>query len=316
MEKNILHGHIMALMCTVFWGTAYIGGKTLLGLGITPVQIILCRMGLAFVLLCLVTHKYLPLGGLAGLKRDRYLIIAAIMGTSLYYLLESIALSYTYATNISLIVTLSPMFSAWFNRYLPGAQRQKLGRRFFVAMAICLVGAALVIFNGNFILDLNPLGDVLGLLCAVAWAGYSFFLSRARANNAASEQPLPPLLFTRRIFFFGCLLLVLVYPLLGKGFNPVIFTTPQGLLPLCYLALFPTICGYTLWAQAMDRIGMIKSSVYLYFIPVVTIIASALLLNEHLTPISAVGAVLILFGLLLSQGLLTRKKPQEPETSN
>lgn len=309
MEKNLLQGHILALLCTLFWGTAYIASKALINLGLAPVQIIICRQGLAYLLLCLITRKYLPLGGIQGLKRDRYLIIAGLLGTGMYYLLENSALDYTYATNVSLLVTTSPLVSAWFNRFLPGAQKTGLNRRFHIGMLCCLAGAALVIFNGNFVLKLNPLGDVLGLLAAVDWAGYSFFLSKAMAANEQSEQPLSPLLLTRRTLFFGWLLVLAAYPLLGDGFDPALFT-PQGLLPLSYLALFPSCCAFLFWGRAIAKIGMMRASVYIYFSPVVVIVASFLLLDEHLTLVSGAGAALILSGLLLSQGLPGRKRRQ------
>ena len=55
---------------------------------------------------------------------------------------------------------------------------------------------------------------------------------------------------------------------------------------------------------------MMRASVYIYFSPLVTIIAATLLLSEYLTWVSGAGAALLLAGLLLSQGLLKRKQPR------
>ena len=112
-------GHLMALVCIFFWGSAFIASKVIVNGDFRPAQMIFSRLLLVFVILSLVTRKYVPLGGWRGLRRDRYLILAGLLGTAVYYLLEATALQFTYATNVSLIVTISPLFSTVFDRFLP-----------------------------------------------------------------------------------------------------------------------------------------------------------------------------------------------------
>ncbi|MBO7668635.1 MAG: DMT family transporter, partial [Firmicutes bacterium] len=112
-------GHIMALVCILFWGSAFIASKVIVNGEFRPAQIIFCRLLLVFIILSLATREYVPLGGWKGIRRDRYLILAGFLGTAVYYLLESTALQFTYATNVSLIVTISPLFSTVFDRFLP-----------------------------------------------------------------------------------------------------------------------------------------------------------------------------------------------------
>lgn len=294
----------MAFACVVFWGTAYIASKTLLNAGFSPPYIILCRQGLAFALLCLVTGKYVPIGGLAGLKRDRFLILAGCLGAALYYLLESTAMLFTYATNVSLMVAVSPLFATLFNRFLPGKDRTPLGRTFFPGLALCLAGVTLVILNGAR-LQLNPLGDFIGLLASACWAGYSFFLSKARRINEDQEQPLNDLLLTRRSLFYGMVLILAVHLCSGAGFDPAIFA-PRSLPMLLYLAALPSACAFLLWGKAIQRIGMLNTSLYVNLSPLITVVSAAIFLKEQLTLISGLGMAAIVLGLAITQNVFGR----------
>lgn len=295
-------GHIMALICIFFWGSAFIASKVIVSGDFRPAQIICCRLLLVFVILSLATRRYLPLGGWQGIKRDRYLILSGLLGTAVYYLLEATALQYTYATNVSLIVTISPLFSTVFDRFLPEADRKPITRSFFPGLAICLIGVALVILNGSR-LRLNPAGDAIALAAALAWAGYSFFLNKAQRINEAQDEPLSPLLFTRRQMFYGLLLAAAVFMLSGAHFDAGLLRG-KYLAVLLYLALLPSSLCYWLWGRTIGRIGMLNASLYITVIPVVAAVTGALLLHENLTPLSLAGMAAIIAGLIITQDIL------------
>ena len=295
-------GHIMALICILFWGSAFIASKVIVNGEFRPAQIIFCRLLLVFIILSLATREYVPLGGWKGIRRDRYLILAGFLGTAVYYLLESTALQFTYATNVSLIVTISPLFSTVFDRFLPKEDRKPLTRSFFPGLAICLIGVAMVILNGSR-LRLNPAGDAIALAAALSWAGYSFFLNKAQRVNEAQSDPLSPLLFTRRQMFYGLLLVTVVFCLGGARFDTGILHG-RYLAVLLYLALLPSALCYWLWGRTIDRIGMLNASLYITVIPVVSAVVGALLLRESLTPLSLAGMAAIIAGLIITQDIL------------
>lgn len=56
-----------------------------------------------------------------------------------------------------------------------------------------------------------------------------------------------------------------------------------------------------LWNLSTKWIGAIKTSIYIYVSPVITVILSVLILHEKITVISIIGTVLILIGLVISQ---------------
>ena len=59
--------------------------------------------------------------------------------------------------------------------------------------------------------------------------------------------------------------------------------------------------GFFVWNLSTQWIGALKTSVYIYVPPIVTVVLSVLILKERLTVRSVIGAVLILTGLVISQ---------------
>lgn len=55
-------------------------------------------------------------------------------------------------------------------------------------------------------------------------------------------------------------------------------------------------------------VGAIKTSVYIYVSPVVTVVLSVVILHEKMTFVSVTGALLILLGLIVSQKKINQKK--------
>ena len=70
---------------------------------------------------------------------------------------------------------------------------------------------------------------------------------------------------------------------------------------LLLLAVFSSALGYVAWNKAMSILGTVRASAYIYFIPAVTMVFSWLFLDESITWVMLVGAVLILGGLILSE---------------
>ncbi|MGO4946772.1 EamA family transporter [Blautia sp. Sow4_E7] len=50
-----------------------------------------------------------------------------------------------------------------------------------------------------------------------------------------------------------------------------------------------------------ERAGAVKTSVYIYMVPVITVITSVVILHEKLTLLAGIGTVLNLIGLFLSE---------------
>lgn len=290
MKEKITLGHLAALFTAIVWGTTFISTKVLL-VQLTPVTILFLRFMLGFLALAIVGGKLLKL---KKRRHEWYFIGAGLCGVTLYFLFENIALTYTFASNVGIIVSVSPFFVAVLNRLLFKSGR--LHPLFFAGFAAAMAGILFITFgSGNTGLAVNPLGDGLALLAAVVWAVYSLLTKKIGALGYPSVKA------TRRIFFWGILfMLPVLYPL---GFSVPIdaLLTPCVFGNLLYLGLGASALCFASWNFALRTLGAVKTSVYIYLVPVITVAASALILDEPFTLVTAAGALLTLAGLALSQ---------------
>lgn len=285
MENKKMAGHLLALLTIVIWGTTFISTKILL-VDFRPTEILLLRFVMGFLAL-LAVHPH----RLKGTTRRQELMLAAagLCGICLYYLLENIALVYTMASNVGVIISVAPFFTAIFSRLFIKEQ-EKLSIYFVTGFLVAMAGIFLISFNGAK-LELNPAGDLLALAAAVVWACYSVLTKKISSFGYNT------ILTTRRTFFYGILFML---PALDLEPEWERLMDPVCLLNLIYLGLGASALCFVTWNFAVKVLGVVKTSIYIYMVPVITTITSALILKEPVTRISAAGTVLAVAGLFLS----------------
>lgn len=87
--------------------------------------------------------------------------------------------------------------------------------------------------------------------------------------------------------------------------QPVKFLDMQNLLNLLFLGLGASALCFVTWNTAVKNLGSVRTSVYIYMVPVITTATSALILHEQITWQILIGILLTLLGLFLSEN---RKK--------
>lgn len=161
--------HLAAFLTILCWGTTFVSTKVLLQ-GFTPVQILLIRFCIGFAALYVLSAKSTYQ---LTRRQNVYLVAAGFLGICLYYLLENIALTYTQASNVGVIMSASPFFTAIFSCVL---LKEKLpSAAFFVGFCLAIVGIYLLSFSGGTI-AVNPKGDLLAISAAAVWALYSILM--------------------------------------------------------------------------------------------------------------------------------------------
>ena len=289
MERRAyLAGHGAAVLTILIWGTTFISTKVLLR-ALNPVEILFLRFALGFLALCLACPRRLRL---SERRQELWFAAAGLCGVTLYFLLENIALTCTMASNVGVLVSVSPLVTALLAHcFLKG---ERLRPTFFAGLLCALAGVAVVSLNGS-ALALNPLGDVLALLAAAVWAVYSVLTRKIGSFGYATVQS------TRRIFLYGLIFMLPALPLLGFHPDPAALARPEVLGNLLYLGLGASALCFVTWNFALGRLGAVKTSVYIYLVPVVTVLTSALVLGEPITPLGVLGMALTLAGLALSE---------------
>ena len=281
-------GHLVALGTVIIWGVTFISTKMLLE-DFTPVEILILRFLLGWLALWAVCPHVLAVRS----RKDELLFaLAGLSGVSLYFLLENVALTLTFASNVGVIVAVAPFFTAllaW--RYLGGARP---GASFMAGFAAAITGIGCISLGGSE-LSLNPAGDGLALLAALAWAVYSIVVRLLAARGYGSLRA------TRRIFFYGLVCMLPILPFSGISFRPEALLRPLNWANLLFLGLGASALCFVTWTFCVRRLGAVKASLYIYLVPVVTVLASILALHERLTWLSGAGMALTIAGLLISE---------------
>ena len=74
-----------------------------------------------------------------------------------------------------------------------------------------------------------------------------------------------------------------------------------NVLNFIFLGIGACALCFVTWNYAVRHLGTVKTSVYIYGVPVITAITSALVLHEAITVTTICGIVLTLVGLFLSE---------------
>lgn len=289
MKNKKAIGHFAAMLTILIWGTTFISTKILLT-DFQPVEILFFRFVMGFLLLILIYPKRLHIN---NHKQELTFAAAGLCGICLYYLLENIALTFTLASNVGVIISVAPFFTAIFTHLFIKSE-EKLRTSFFIGFVIAMIGIILISFNGQ-TLEINPIGDLLAVIAAFVWAIYSILTKKI------SGFGYPVITSTRRTFFYG--ILFMIPTLFFFDFQPQLsrFLNLTYLFNILYLGLGASAFCFVTWNFAVKELGAVKTSVYIYMIPVITVITSILILHEPLTLLTGIGTILTLAGLFLSE---------------
>jgi len=281
--------HIIALCIVVAWGTTYASTKILLLHGLSPVDIIFCRFLLAYLGIWFLGRRQLFAD---NLKDEFLLILLGFTGGTLYFIAQNIALNITLASNVSLLVSVSPIFTAFLTYLL--LKSENLKRYLWYGSLLAFMGVAFIAFNGHFILDINPLGDMLSILAALSWAFYTILLKRL-------ENRYSTLFITRKVFFYGILTLLPFFLYSPLSLDIAVLIQPVVFFNLLYLGIVASLLCFFLWNTVVKNLGAVRTSNYIYLIPPVTLLTSVIIIDEIVTPAALVGAALILTGVVLAE---------------
>ena len=253
MQNSSLNGHLTAIFTIFLWGMTFISTKILLQVW-PPVIILFLRFVIGFIALWLIKPQMLHN---TTWRQELTFMTAGICGITLYYLLENVALTYTQAANVSVIISAAPFFTLLVSHWL----RQDDGHirfNFLLGFVVAILGIALLSASGS-TLHLN------------------------------------------RIFFYGLLFILPILMLTDKQISLLPLRDFTYLLNLLFLGLGASALCFVTWNLAVKLLGAVKTSIYIYLNPVITLCGSIIILHEQLTALMTCGVILALAGLLISE---------------
>lgn len=287
--EHRLTGHLAAAFTIFIWGITFVSTKILLDV-FSPIEILVLRFVIGYLALTLVYPRRM---GLCSRATEILMMAAGLCGVTLYFLLENIALTYTYASNVGVIISIAPFFTAILAHFFLAGEKLRLN--FFIGFLAAIMGIFLISFNGIMVLRLNPIGDLLALLAAGVWAVYSVLTRKISGLGYHTIQT------TRRIFFYGILFMLPALPFFDVNWSLKPLAQPVDLFNLLFLGLLASALCFVTWSLAVKRLGATKTTVYIYLVPVITVATSVLVLQERLTGLAVLGIMLTLLGLVISE---------------
>jgi drug/metabolite transporter (DMT)-like permease len=197
-------------------------------------------------------------------------------------------MNFTSASKSSLLVNLGAIWVAILSWLI---LKESLGNKRTMGILFGILGVFLITTN----LDFQTLGqgaiigDLLVLLSGVVWAFFTVYNKQLVSNTRDIIQPMTWILFAT--------LLPLIPALCFSTSAP--FQLPiEAWLAIVYTAIFCWVIPYYLWSEGLKCISPVSSTIILLTEVIVALAISSTMLNETLTLISGVGALLIIVAIV------------------
>lgn len=281
--------YAMLAALSLLWGFAFVGIKEVVR-EVSPTTLTILRFAIADV--CLIAVMAFARSTRPRFERRDWWRVAvlAITGVPMYHLALNWGEQRTSASVASLIVATAPVMVALLSA---AVLRERTPARRWLGIALAFGGVAVLAFaNGSAHGSTSLVGVAVSILAPVSWAVYTI-VAKPLTERASSIQ------VTAGGMLAGSLTLL---PFLsGRTFEEIGGLSASGWGWMLLLGVGSSVAGYFIFVWALRRMDATTVSVFLYAVPVVALLASWLLLDEHLGISVAVAAALVITGVSLAQ---------------
>jgi drug/metabolite transporter (DMT)-like permease len=288
-------GELGLTIVAIIWGSGFVASAVSLE-HYTPYQILAIRFLIGVILLGIVFFKKLK-----SIKRST-LIKGSIIGVFLYvaFALQTVGLQFTTPSKNAFLTAVNVVIVPFIAFFLYKRKMDKF-ELFGAVLAVTGVGVLSLKLSA----EVN-IGDLLTLLCAVAFAFHIFYT----AQFVKTEDPI--LLTVIQMVVATILGLIVV---IGKGETQFSMDV-EGVSSLVYLGVFSTTIAFLLQTVAQKYTTETNAAIILSTEAFWGMVFSVLLLSEVLTGKMMIGAVLILVAIIISETKLSFFKKKSYEFKN
>lgn len=292
-EVNKSHVNMTAFICLLVGGIAIGTSPIFMRYSVvTPTSAAFWRLLLSLPLLMVWQFYDLKKNGGVATPRFTWKDIKPFVIVGFLFALDLTmwhwSVELTSVANSTLLANMAAIFTAVGGFLFFG---QRFSKTFIAGMILALMGAMSLMGHSFELAPENLSGDVLGLITAVAYAGYMISSAIARKRFSTVSIVLGTAIF-------GALFLL---PVALSETGDFIPTTLQGWLPLMGLAWFTHAVGQSLIIYALAHLPAAFGSVGLLIQPVVAAVLAWILFSEALGIYHFIGALLIISGILVSK---------------
>ena len=277
-------GMAMLVFVNVMWGLSFIFSKTALSEGMPP-------MTLAFLRYLITAGLMLPLclkleHGVRLYEWAPRAFATTLLGITVYFFFEHSGLQRTTASAASLIVSLVPMMTLLFRVFFC---RERISLTRWMAVALSLVGAYLVIVTGSEAGGSSLTGNLLMVGASLCWTGY--ILTTPKLLMSCSSL----LVSTWQ----ALAAVVTLAPFALAERSRWVCVSPVAWLCILLLAAVCSALCYVLYNLAMRVVDSLTVSLSINLNPITACVAGALLLGEQLTGMQLAGGILIVLSMIV-----------------
>ncbi len=288
MQRSIWFPIYCLVLAMILWASSFIALK-LAFRTYHPMVVIFGRMLVASICFAFLWRRF---KSIPWNRRDwKFILLMAVFEPCFYFLFEAKAIQNTTASQAGMITALLPLMVTVTAHFV---LRERVARRTLAGFFLAILGACWLSIGSETTMDAPnpPLGNFMEFMAMVCATGYTITLKKL-------TPVYPPLFLTGIQAFVGSIFFLpfLFFPAttLPESFEPV------PVAAIIYLGAFITLGAYGLYNFGVSRIPASQASAFVNLIPVFTIILGRLILGEQLTATQYVAAMVVLFGVLMSQ---------------
>ncbi|MBT4909926.1 MAG: EamA family transporter [Alphaproteobacteria bacterium] len=267
---------LLALIVPITWGLGFTLAK--IGMEQFPALLIMTiRFGIAGLILVWFTKP--PWGHM------REIFVVALIGSTIQYGLTYNGLKGIDASTAAILVQLEGPILAIMGAFL---LKEKLGITRALGMGLAFVGV--LIIAGEPRLDGHLDSVILLIAGSAVWAVAQIMISRLKDLSGITILAWVAIMATPQMF---------IASLLIEDGQWLAITTASFMdwSIILYLALIMTVLGYSVWYHLLSSVDVSKVSPFLMLLPITSIIAGIVLLDEKLTSSMILGGLLIMSGV-------------------
>jgi len=286
--------YVKLFLTAVFWGGTFIAGRVLAD-NVGPFSAAFLRFLVASA--CLVPLTWRMEGRLPKITRDKIVpvVLLGLTGVFSYNVLFFKGLQLIDAGRAAIIIANNPIFITIFSALI---FKETLTPVKTVGVLLSVSGAIVVISRGDPSIILSGgigWGEIFIFGCVASWVAYSLIGKTVMSNLS----PLASVSYSA-VIGAACLL----GPALAEGMTADIGRYEvKDWMSIFYLGVFGTVLGFVWYYQGIQRIGPMKASLFINFVPISAIIMAYFILREPITPSLAVGTALVCTGVYLTTRL-------------
>jgi drug/metabolite transporter (DMT)-like permease len=291
-------GLVILATTAVIWGGSYIFTKVAVS-SLPPMLLAFLRFAIAVVILFPISLKK---RGSFNTVDHKNAALAGLSGITFYFFFENYGLTMTNAADASLIVSTAPILTI----LLYDLIRKKYDLFEYLGGLVAFSGLSVIIYSGRFADGSSVTGNLFSFGAAVSWTAYTYFYEKIHNSSIWT---------TLEIMLWGLLFsapFALSEILLFK--RPVVFSfgAVSGIL---FLGIFASALGYIMWNKGIDLWGGKAATLWVYTIPVFTVIADIVFLGNSPSMLFFTGSALVGAGMLLVIGREYRRLVSHDNTN-